>query len=242
MLKKISLVILVLIIAAGGYGYFWFRGLSTVDENFTKVDNVPADLSQTYKSALKDAKKGGIIIKEAYSQAMTQKLFNETSFLNFGSGSSGPRVESLNISTKGDKANIKMIVNLNGVTASGNLNNEKFLGYSTSFKASDLAASLAPSGIPFLKASKFGVSADVEFKTFSEGIGIKPVSISVGNSPIPVGVAMAAVKQYAPQANVNSENYIILGPMTVTDKSTGKVLFVVTGFEVKDGELIINTK
>lgn len=230
MLKKILLVILVLIIAAVGYGYFWYNGIGKVDENFTKVDNVPTDLGQTYKAALKEAKKGTMVIKEANAQAMTQKLFNETSFLNFGSGASGPKVESLNISTKGEKANIKMIINLNGSTSK------------KEFKPSDLAASLAPSGIPFLKATRFGVSADIEFKTFPEGIGVKPISISIGNSPIPVGVAMMAVRQYAPQAKITSDNYIILGPMTITDKSTGKVLFTIVGIEVKGGELIINTK
>ena len=237
--KKILIIILVLLLAVGGYGFYWFNGLKVVDGSYSTAKMGSTDVNEVYKTVLADSSKGQVTIKGADSEAVTQKLFSETSFFHLAKGSAA-KLESVILGVNGDKAEIRMVVDISGVAA---LKQNKSLA--TFGATGNLALSvigIAPPGLPFLNADKFGVKAQLELKTLPEGIGVRPVSINVGKSIILVNLAMNAVKKYAPAAKVTSDNFIVMAPMTVVDNTTGKPLFTISGMEVKDGNLVITTK
>lgn len=242
--KKILLVLLVLLIAAGGYGFYWYNGIKTVDPSYVTAKSGAVDVNQAYQEALAGAKSGQISIKGENAEAVTQKMFTETSFFHLAKGS-GANIESVIIGTKGEKAEIRMVIDISKLTLLPNQKKSTQLASIASVAYNNsLINSLAkvPPGLSFIKADKFGVTAELELKALPEGMGVRPTSIKIGSSIIPVGIAMSAVKKYVPSAKVTAEGFIVLEPMTVMDNSTGKPLFTITGMEVKDGNLIINTK
>lgn len=242
--KKVLIVLLVVLLAAGGYGFYWYNGLKTVDSSYVTAKSGPGELNQAYQEALTSAKSGKILIKGDSAEGVTQKLFTETSFFHLAKGS-GANIESAIIGTKADKAEVRMVVDISKLTLMKNPKKTVYQGAAANIVFNNFAVNgfvMAPPGLSFIKADRFGVTAELELKVLPEGMGIRPTSIKIGSSIIPVGIAMSALKQYAPGVKVTSGGFIILEPMVVRENSTGKQLFTITGIEVKEGNLIINTK
>jgi hypothetical protein len=87
---------------------------------------------------------------------------------------------------------------------------------------------------------QYAVTAELETKTTPQGTGLKPVSVKIGRSPLPMNVVMNVVNRYIPKENLTQDGYIIMRPTPIVDRATGKTIGAITRMEVSGDNLNIS--
>lgn len=223
-----GIIILVLILGVGGYGYFWFTGLNTMPDELKNSDTAPtAQMVSFYDNNVLQKSTNPIVMDSTQSKYVFTRLYNETNFFHLAAGTP-VKINKFLMYPDANNMHLAMAITVSD-TQTSLLTDPKEIIFGTQ-KVN------AASPFTFLNDKQYGITATLSMKTFPEGIGMKPISVSVGNSPMPVGIAMGLAKQYAPSMQVTADGYIIIKPTQIIDANTKKVIGMFTGLEVKDGQ------
>ena len=232
--KIIGLIILVIVLGAGAYCYFWFSGLSKMPKEIenAKITQTP-EMSGFYEKNILKKSTAPIELDEAQSKYVFSRLFNETNFFHLPAGTP-VKINSFVMSPSGNNMNLAMAFNIGSGSALLLPSFEKIVFGAQTVYAAD--------PFTFFSGKQYGVTATLSLKALKEGIGLRPISVLVGTSPMPVATAMGFAKQYAPQMQVTNDGYIVLKPTTIIDAKTNKVIGTLSSLEVKDGKSYITIK
>lgn len=227
---KIGMIILLagilFIVGAIGYGIYWFKGITTIAANFAVPDNLnDPETGKLYDSLFVKAKPGArqALLNQKQSAYVTYRLLKETSFFNSAAGSP-VQVDRMTMSPEKGKLTMKMVLNVKG-------------GLRLPGNAGIMALQNVTADVNIVQ---YAITAELETKTLPQGVGMKPLSVKIGRSPLPINIVMSLVKQYIPNGNLTEDGYIIMRPTPIVDKSTGKTIGSITKMEVTGDNLNIS--
>ncbi|MDO8686426.1 MAG: hypothetical protein Q7J78_07140 [Clostridiales bacterium] len=229
--KSILFLFLGIIIAAVGFGIFWFTGLTSIKPDFAMPTNPDSpSVVQAFENFIANAKSGPVkaAFNEDESSYVTSKLFDETTFFNF-QDFGGQGIKRLTMTPSEENVRLKMLVEL-----------ANFSLFKTSSGIKAFYAAPAAGGT--VQATLIGIDALLDIRSNGNQLEVKPLKVNIGSSPIPVDTAISMLRQYAPGVMISDDGYISVGPMTIYDRNTGEKLFDISSIKAEEGLLVIETK
>jgi hypothetical protein len=211
--------ILVMVFVSVGAVVYWVSGTRKLAENFGKHTEVPEEKEiKKYEDFILEGRENNGRIREIEldskeSSYFTSRLFKDTDFLKLPA-ESPLQTKNVLLKGQGDKLKMEAVIEISDPVSAG---------------------------LPANMSGAYGLNALFDIKAVDTGIAVRPVSLEIGTSSVPVSILMSVVKSNPGDTTVTSDGYIIIPSMELTDDS-GRNVGTVAGLEVKDGKLVFKLK